>query len=102
MVLQSAIVTGASVSPTAQGEFHINWKLESQTMEGVGWDGTPYRQEDVPWVMYFYQDFAIHGAYWRNGFGYAASHGCVNLPVDVAQELWNWAPSGTRVVVHSG
>ncbi len=102
VVLQSAIVTGASVSPTAQGEFHINWKLESQTMEGVGWDGTPYRQEDVPWVMYFYQDFAIHGAYWRNGFGYAASHGCVNLPVDVAQELWNWAPSGTRVVVHSG
>lgn len=98
--IQSAVVVGASVSPTAQGEFYINWKLESQTMEGVGWDGTPYRQEDVPWVMYFYQDFAIHGAYWRNGFGYAASHGCVNLPVDVSRELWNWAPGGTRVVAH--
>lgn len=100
MVMQTAVVVGASVSPTVQGEFYINWKLESQTMEGVGWDGTPYRQEDVPWVMYFFEDFAIHGAYWRNGFGYAASHGCVNLPVDVSRELWSWAPSGTRVVVH--
>lgn len=100
IVLQSAVVTGASVSPTAQGEFYVNWKLESQTMEGVGWDGTPYRQEGVPWVMYFFEDFAIHGAYWRNGFGYAASHGCVNLPVDVAEQLYHMTPYGTRVIVH--
>ena len=101
-VIQSAIVTGASVSPTVQGEFYIQWKLESQTMEGVGWDGTPYRQEDVPYVMYFFEDYAIHGAYWRNGFGYAASHGCVNLPVDVSAQLYDWAPYGTRVVVFAG
>jgi hypothetical protein len=101
-VLQSLIVIGASVSPTVQGEFHIQWKLEKQTMEGTGWDGTPYRQEDVPWVMYFFEDYAIHGAYWRSGFGYAASHGCVNLPVDVARQIYEWAPYGTRVVVHTG
>ena len=101
-VFQSPVVTGASVSPTVQGEFSIYWKLESQTMEGEGWDGTPYRQEDVPWVMYFYEDYAIHGAYWRSGFGYAASHGCVNLPVDISSQIYNWAPYGTRVVVHYG
>lgn len=101
-VFQSAIVVGASVSPTVQGEFSVYWKLESQTMEGVGWDGTPYRQEDVPYVMYFFEDFAIHGAYWRSGFGYAASHGCVNLPVDISRQIYDWAPYGTRVVVHAG
>lgn len=99
-MLSTYVVVGSSHSPTIQGEFYVNWKLESQTMEGVGWDGTPYRQEDVPWIMYFFEDFAIHGAYWRDSFGYAASQGCVNVPVDVSRELWNWAPSGTRVVVH--
>lgn len=99
-MLSTYIVTGSSNSPTVTGEFYTNWKLESQTMEGTGWDGTPYRQEDVPWVMYFYADFAIHGAYWRDSFGYAASQGCVNVPVGVAAELYNWAPTGTRVVVH--
>lgn len=98
--LQTPVVVGAAVSPTVDGVFHTYWKLESQTMSGVGWDGTPYYQEAVPWVMYFYQDFAIHGAYWRSGFGYAASHGCVNVPTDLSQQLWNWAPAGTRVVVH--
>lgn len=99
-MLSTAIVVGASVSPTAQGEFAVYQKYEAQTMAGVGYDGTPYRQEDVPWVMYFYQDFALHGAYWRNGFGYAASHGCVNIPVPVAEQLWYWADYGTRVSVH--
>jgi hypothetical protein len=101
-VIQSSVVIGASVSPTVQGEFHIQWKLESQDMEGIGWDGTEYRQEDVPWVMYFFEDYALHGAHWRDSFGYAASQGCVNLPVDVARQLYEWAPYGTRVVVHSG
>ena len=99
-MLSTSIVIGSTLAPTVQGEFYTNWKLELQTMEGIGWDGTPYRQEDVPWVMYFFEDYAIHGAYWRDSFGYAASQGCVNVPVDLAAELWNWAPTGTRVVVH--
>jgi lipoprotein-anchoring transpeptidase ErfK/SrfK len=27
------------------------------------------------------------------------SHGCVNLPLDVAQYLYTWAPEGTAVTV---
>jgi hypothetical protein len=99
-VLSTSIVVGASVSPTATGEFAVYVKYEAQTMSGVGANGIPYSQDDVPWVMYFYQDFALHGAYWRNGFGYAASHGCVNIPVPVAEQLWYWADYGTRVSVH--
>ncbi len=34
-----------------------------------------------PWVMYFYQDYGIHGAYWHNNFGHMMSHGCVNMRI---------------------
>ena len=100
-VMSSLVVTGAPISPTVQGEFRIYWKLPSQTMSGVGADGVRYEQADVPSVMYFFQDWAIHGAYWRNGFGYAASHGCVNLPLQQGAWVYDWASVGTRVVVHS-
>jgi hypothetical protein len=99
-VFSSVIVDGASATPTATGTFHTYWKLETQTMEGPNTDGTTFIQEDVPWVMYFFADFAIHGAYWRYSFGYSASHGCVNLPVSDAAWLYSWAPVGTRVEVH--
>jgi hypothetical protein len=100
-VMTTPVVTGAPISPTVAGEFRVYWKLESQTMEGVGPAGDEYLQEDVPDVMYFFQDWAIHGSYWRYSFGYAASHGCVNVPLAEADWLYQWASIGTRVVVHA-
>ncbi len=100
-VMSTLVVTGAPISPTVAGEFQVYWKLDSQTMAGVGADGIAYEQPDVPDVMYFFEDWAIHGAYWRSGFGYAASHGCVNVPLQQAQWLYDWATVGTRVVVHA-
>jgi hypothetical protein len=100
-VMQTLIVTGASLTPTVEGEFHIYWKIPSQTMTGLNTDGTRYTQADVPSVMYFFQDWAIHGTYWRSTFGYAASHGCVNVPMAGASWLYERASVGTRVVVHA-
>lgn len=100
VVLQTYIVDGAAEYPTVTGEFSIYWKLGSQTMSGYNVDGSRYETEDVPYVMYFYADFAIHGAYWRSSFGYSGSHGCVNMSVGEAAWLYSWAPYGTRVVVH--
>lgn len=100
IVLQTYIVDGAAEYPTVTGEFAIYWKLESQTMSGANIDGSRYETEDVPWVMYFYADFAIHGAYWRSSFGYSGSHGCVNMSVSEAAWLFSWAPYGTPVSVH--
>ena len=31
--------------------------------------GYDYYVEDVPYVQYFYEDYALHGAYWHNNFG---------------------------------
>lgn len=99
-VYSTIIVDGGPDYPTARGTFAIYWKLDSQTMRGFNVDGSEYVTEDVPYVMYFYADFAIHGAYWRSSFGYSGSHGCVNTPVGDAAWLYSWAPYGTPVQVH--
>lgn len=99
-VMSSYLVDGAPATPTVTGTFYIYWKLPSQTMRGRNPDGSEWVTEDVPWVMYFYADYALHGAYWRSSFGYSGSRGCVNLPVSTAAWLYDWAGYGTRVEVH--
>lgn len=84
---------------TVTGQFHVWLRFESQTMDGrlLGYD---YYLEDVPYVMYFYNDYALHGTFWHNNFGTPMSHGCVNLATPDAQWLYNWSSLGTMVNVH--
>lgn len=89
------ISTGKSRTPTPVGRFQINSKYRTHRMRGPGYD-IPH----VPYTMYFYQGYAIHGVYWHNRFGTPVSHGCVNLPVSQARRLYNWAGMSTIVVVH--
>ncbi|MGC4191192.1 MAG: SH3 domain-containing protein [Thermomicrobiales bacterium] len=99
-VLGTYVSTGRPGFDTPTGTFHINAKLTSQTMSGVI-GGEYYNVPNVPWVMYFTdRGHALHGTYWHNNFGYTMSHGCVNLPLDVAAWLYAQAPIGMRVVVH--
>ena len=59
-----------------------------------------YDLPGVPYVMYFSEDgSAIHGAYWHNNFGRHHSHGCVNLSVPDSEKLYQWAESGTNVII---
>lgn len=96
-LLRTVIVsTGLWGTPTVQGDYRIYWKLTSQTMSGPG-----YYLPGVPWVMYFYQGYAIHGTYWHNNFGQPMSHGCVNLPTDQAEWFFRWAEVGTPVHVQA-
>lgn len=96
-----AMVNGAPATPTVVGTFHIYYKNPLMTMRGPNADGTRYEVPDVPWSSFFHAGYALHGAPWRSTFGYAASHGCVNLPVDVAKWVYDWAPVGTPVVTHT-
>jgi lipoprotein-anchoring transpeptidase ErfK/SrfK len=59
-----------------------------------------YLVKNVPFSMYFFEGYAIHGAYWHNNFGRPASHGCVNVPVAAAKWLYDFVPIGTRVEVY--
>lgn len=98
-VYETLVSSGLPQWPTVTGEYRTYMKYESQTMNGylLGYD---YFLPDVPYVMYFYEDYAIHGTYWHSNFGTPMSHGCVNVSTPDAGWLFNWAPVGTLVNVH--
>lgn len=104
-------------APTPTGDFRVWGKTRSQSMIGGSQAlGTYYNLPNVPNNMFFYQGYAIHGAYWHNNFGHPMSHGCVNSPLASAAQIFEWAGPvvppgqnvaratadnpGTRVVVH--
>jgi lipoprotein-anchoring transpeptidase ErfK/SrfK len=91
------VSTGTATHPTRPGIFAIQTKLEVTRMQGADYD-----VPDVPFTMYYDNSYAIHGAYWNRRFGTPVSHGCVNVAVNHAEWLFNWAEVGTPVVVHEG
>lgn len=104
VMYETPVSTGMNLTPTVKGNFKIRTKVPIQDMRGP----SPYKQfypngryhvKDVPHVLYFYQAYAIHGAYWHNNFGRPASHGCVNVPLAAAEWLYNFADVGTQVIV---
>ncbi len=98
------MVNGSDKKPTVVGTFKVYLKLQKQTMRGSNADGTKYETPDVPWISYFHNGFALHGAPWRSTFGYAGargSHGCINLPVPTAKWVYEFASVGTPVVTHT-
>jgi len=86
--------TGLPGTATVQGDYRIYVKYDSQLMTGPG-----YYLPGVPYVMYFYQGYSLHGTYWHSNFGQPMSHGCVNLPTSEAEWFYNWAEIGTPVHV---
>jgi len=86
--------TGLPATPTVTGNYSIYLKYSSQRMTGPGYD-----LPGVPWVMYFYKGYGLHGTYWHSNFGQPMSHGCVNLGTESAKWLYDWAPIGTPVRV---
>ena len=89
------VSTGTWQTPTVTGKFKVWIKVRSQAMSGPG-----YYLPDVPYVMYFYKDYGLHGTYWHNNFGTPMSHGCVNLTIPDAEWLYNFSMVGTVVNVH--
>lgn len=75
---------------TPKGLFQVREKHISATMSGPDPDEGYYEVEEVPWTQYYYDSFALHGAYWHDDFGKTRSHGCTNIaPVD-ARWLFYW------------
>jgi lipoprotein-anchoring transpeptidase ErfK/SrfK len=94
VVYSTLVSTGTARYPTVRGTFYIYVKYRRALMQGPG-----YYLPNVPYVMYFYRGYGLHGTYWHNNFGHPMSHGCVNLKTSAAAWLYNWAPVGTKVVV---
>ena len=102
LFMQVPISAGLSATPTSVGKFTVFKKTPSRYMQGPIPEVSDqyYDLPGVPWNMYFTKDgAAIHGAYWHDHFGEPWSHGCVNLPLTQAKELYAWTDVGTRVTV---
>ncbi len=96
VIVNSFVVsTGTWRTPTVTGQYKIYVKYRSAKMSGPG-----YYLPNVPYIMYFYKGYGLHGTYWHNNFGTPMSHGCVNLRTEDAEWLFNWASVGTLVNIH--
>ena len=100
--MSSLVSTGTAEvweTTTPIGHWSVLSKIDVQDMEGTISDEY-YFVADVPYVMYFDNlGNALHGTYWHSNFGTPMSHGCVNLPIDIAAWMYEWAPVGTAVSV---
>lgn len=94
-ILTVIVSTGKKQTPTIPGVFTIQSKRPIDRMRGADYD-----VPNVPHAMYYNRGYAIHGAYWHNRFGTPVSHGCINVAVDHAEWLFNWASIETPVVIH--
>ena len=108
VVLQSGVVTGNPNrgNGTPQGVYTLAYKALDQTLRGTKKpDGTYEYETPVKYWMPFNGGIGFHDATWQSSFGGSryltnGSHGCVNLPYDVAGQFYNLISAGTPVVCH--
>jgi len=94
----TAVNTGISVAPTANGTYPVYVRYTTTTMSGKEPDGKPYHDAGIPWVSYFNGGDALHG-FIRGGYGYPQSLGCVEMTYAHAAIVWPHTPIGTLVTV---
>lgn len=101
LVFDAPVATGKDGFNTPPGSYAIYTKYPMQTMVGNA-GGETWNVPDIPWVQYVVGGCALHGTYWHDAWGTGArmSHGCINLNIDDAQWLYEWADIGTSVNIN--
>jgi len=95
-VFATLVSTGRWHHQSPRGLFRVRTKVAMAAMNNRKGAGELYRVDDVPWIQYFHEGYALHGTYWHNGFGQPRSHGCINLSPKDSRWLFNWAPPRLR------
>ena len=101
LTLESDFVSGklSNGNGSPDGVFKIVYKERDATLEGEDYSSA------VSYFMPFAYNVGLHDASWRSSFGgsiylTSGSHGCVNLPSDIAEQLYNLVVVGTPVVAY--
>ncbi len=102
--LESNIVTGLPTAErmTKTGVHHILYKQRNRILRGSAGAWNSFVNY---WMPFTWDGQGLHDASWRSSFGgsiysYNGSHGCVNLPVSFASQLYEEAKTGTPVIVY--
>jgi lipoprotein-anchoring transpeptidase ErfK/SrfK len=100
VIFVTMVSTGVPSRATPTGLYRIRDKRAWSSMGSRPTSDDRYFVEKVPWVMYFRDFYAIHGAYWHDVFGQQRSHGCINLaPHDAAYVYRVMSPRTERGVM---
>ena len=94
------VATGVKGAETPPGSYTVQYKMPMARFRGQNPNGSRYDIPDVHWVLAFFEDYTIHGAYWRSNFGTPGSNGCVSLTDANAKRVFDWSDVGTRVEIH--
>jgi hypothetical protein len=86
---QDGVTERAHGHTTKRGTYSVGWKLISADMAGVE-KMKEWAVDEVPFVAYYKDSYALHGAWWHDEFGRPKSHGCVNMAPADAHFLWGW------------
>jgi len=90
----SHICIGKKPEWTKSGLYRVNEKVVDQVSSSYrNAYGDPAL---MPYAMRIYGRIWIHGGDITGGY---CSHGCINLPLDAAAELFKWAEPGTNVLI---
>ena len=101
IVLSTPVVTG-NYGNTPYGTYSIRNKATNVTLKGPPDD--PYESFVYYWMPFISSTHGLHDATWRSSFGgniytYDPSHGCVNMPIDKARDLYYMVEIGTPVYI---
>ena len=100
LLYTTPVTTGKDSTPSDTGLFKIKYKAKDVTLS----DNKTYWSPVRYWMPYNGGE-GLHDADWRSVFGgedyhYNGSHGCINMPVDITDEIYNNVETGTKVLVH--
>ncbi len=106
LIVESDVVTGnlgSSETETMIGCYPMAYKDSPAVLTGE--NSVDYWSSEVEYWMAFNQGQGMHDAPWRSQFGgdiYKGdgSHGCVNLPTDVAGTIFDNIVPGIAVIVY--
>lgn len=98
VVLETDVTTGKN-NATKTGNFKIRNKVRNTYLTGKN-----YKSFVKYWMAYSGNSYGIHDASWRNKFGgniykTNGSHGCVNVPTNMAAKLYSMIEIGTPVYI---
>ena len=105
VTFETDCVTGTlGYSDTRKGVFQVQTKASPSVLRDVDKNGNKYEQPVEYW-MGFNGSQGMHDATWRGDFGKEyyktwGSHGCVNLPLDSAEQIYKAVSIYTPVIVY--
>lgn len=113
VAMESDVVTGVPIPEkiTPEGVYAIKEVTPNSTLVGETNPATgkpEYRTPVRYWMRITWEGVGFHDADWQSAFGgelyknkNIGSHGCINMPVDKAGELFNMIEVGVPVILHN-